>query len=642
MACWACGLDSSRVRQLEAENEALRAQLQLLSGCSPETSLLSIKNGGNPRMLSRTASAMMSFAAGSSASSENLSNRCSPTQHHVVRGYTAADLAEVEVEAVEELQYGELEVKVDNTPRHEATCGACTVVHVRTIDRTGLLAQLSAVLAGVDLSIARALFTVSEQGVASNEFWVQQTSFDGRLGPILEGVKRRAIEQRVRQWSAGQRLELRAQHLPFTHASFGLSELLKLPRWQGVVELPQHNDEEELIGAGAEQREALINALTAALTTDCTWLGALPPVLARQTASDLLPRMCRVCLPVGANILRNRQEQLGTDYLLLLEEEMPVMCGLGSTEGDASTAPVELEACATKMHPAGSVLCLSSTVKSEGRQLAWHSLSAPSSGVVRVIDRSALRELFGDTRKAAVRRHAKQLASAAYFAPLGTPQLLALCHRTVEMDTAPMSRIDILGTSPAQLARQGSTNGNTTIASRASLLASGSSPVFVIVLRGAAVVTYTPPAGSTASGAAVLQDGRVPIHRLRQNDHYGAIQVLRNRVDLDLQLWAGEEGCTLLVWTSDECMDSTAAQRLLRPCNRTLPCEVDHAADPPALRVLRVFSPTARAQEAAGAPQLVLGRALAPFPSDQHATDRHAARAHFPGRDASSCRRATW
>ena len=95
-------------------------------------------------------------------------------------------------------------------------------------------------------------------------------------------------------------------------------------------------------------------------------------------------------------------------------------------------------------------------------------------------------------------------------------------------------------------------------------------PVFMIVLRGSAILAYTPPAteaaapsedGAKANGVAAngmaangVPSARVPIHRLRTNDHVGGINVLLGRVDLDghvkhLELRAGDEGCTLLTWT---------------------------------------------------------------------------------------------
>ena len=243
--------------------------------------------------------------------------------------------------------------------------------------------------------------------------------------------------------------------------------------------------------------------------------------------------------------------------------------------------------------------------------------SGGGGGVVGVIGRDALRELLGDTRKAAVRRHAKQLASISFFAPLGMPQLLALSHRAVELETRPFGKVDVPGrvtaaTSTDAAAALGSSGGsgsssggsggssdgggaaavvvptsdpqsdpNEAISTSRSSSGSGSasasasSPAFMIVLRGSAVVTYTPAAaaaaaegggeggtdgtGAASAAAALSTDSiaaggcGVPIHRLRRNDHFGAVEVLRTVIDPQLQLVAGEEGCTMLSWTSDEC-----------------------------------------------------------------------------------------
>ena len=278
------------------------------------------------------------------------------------------------------------------------------------------------------------------------------------------------------------------------------------------------------------------------------------------------------------------------------------------------------------LHPAGSVLCLTSTVQdskhggvpagtaapagvgpigpmgSTCRKLMWESLRVPEGGgiVVSVVGRASVRAQLGDTRKSAVRRHAKQLASAAYFAPLGTPQLLALCHRAVEVDAEPNGRIPLYETSSTPLLRQpsgaaGAVPDRATVVMKANGEASTHQPrgqqlrpIFMIVLRGTAVLWYTPQAAeaaqaegesssnpaASASGATVdglaangcsvngapangAPTARVPIYRLRTNDHVGGINVLLGRVDLDghvrdLELRAGEEGCTLLTWTCDE------------------------------------------------------------------------------------------
>ena len=105
------------------------------------------------------------------------------------------NLQQLEEDEQREAQ-SDLDVKVLEAPRTLSdVAGACTVVQVRTrVDRPGLLAHLSTVLSGLDLNIARAKLSVSDKGVVNNEFWVQQSSADG-AGPVVEGVKRRAIEQ---------------------------------------------------------------------------------------------------------------------------------------------------------------------------------------------------------------------------------------------------------------------------------------------------------------------------------------------------------------------------------------------------------------------------------------------------------------
>ena len=527
---------------------------------------------------------------------------------------------------------------------------------------------MSSVLAGVDLSIARALFHTSKQGLVSNEFWVQQTASDGQLGPVLEGAKRRAIEQRVRQWSAGQRLELRARHLPLVSSGDDLGVLLHSDGWRGAAALPPHVVATEEGADGAESHASLVSALAHALGLDCSWLGALPPVLARQTATAVLPNMVRVRLPPGAVIERNRTDQLGTDWLVLLEEEFPVLCGAGATDEGAPTAPIDLGACGRVEHPAGAVLCLCSTVEAEGRQLAWHSLLAPDGGVVSVISRAVLREQLGEVRKAAVRRHAKQLASAAYFAPLGTPQLIALCHRAVEVDAAPHCSVEtISAASLASTGRQGSAVFGAVAVGAAGphpLVGNETEPAgnepepagkpvasFLIVLRGSAIVSFTPDARSAAAGAPVLVDGRVPIRRLRPNEHYGAISVLRGQVEPHLTLSAGEDGCTLLSWAADECTSYsrppnrglTADRAAMHPPARgtlhTRPCPSHPPVSFTPARVLHTGpcpshpfagtcaacgSPAARAQQAAGAREFVVGEPLAACPRDEHPAPGHA------------------
>eukprot|EP00966_Prymnesium_polylepis_P071251 1654990-Prymnesium_polylepis.1 len=261
-----------------------------------------------------------------------------PKLPRAVRGYTAVGLAEA---AAEERQ-AELQVKVsDNLQVCDEVNGACTVVSVRSTDRPGLLANISAVLAGIDLTVARAVFSTSEDGVVSNDFWVQEPGADG-LGPVLERHKRRSIEQRLRQWSAG----IETQELDGSSA--GLRESKRrnsndgsgeLPRWANTVLLEPHKDTE---GEGAAP---LVHALADALSTpNLSWLGVLPPVLARRTAIALLPRMTRLSIAAGGRI------ECDDEHLLLLEDRLPVACvtdprGRTDVEPSNGDGRVALAAC---------------------------------------------------------------------------------------------------------------------------------------------------------------------------------------------------------------------------------------------------------------------------------------------------------
>ena len=203
MVCWACGLDVERLSELEAENAALRRKLEAFTLGSFTSSKALVKQASGLKNHADT-----TCSEDDSSSTESVTpdlpaiDPARPPMHHAIRGFTAAGLADAA--AVEEVSRSELEVKVVDTPRScSEVAGACTVVHVRAFDKKGLLAAVLAVLAGMDLQVARAMFHTSEQALAVQEFWVQQQSADG-LCPVLEGVQRRAIEQRVRQWSAGR------------------------------------------------------------------------------------------------------------------------------------------------------------------------------------------------------------------------------------------------------------------------------------------------------------------------------------------------------------------------------------------------------------------------------------------------------
>jgi hypothetical protein len=170
MVCSVCGLDADRLRLLESENialqgevSALRRQLDALSAARKPTAAVSFRGSAVERTSSEEDSSSQEDAPDS---------RRDDLTYSPLRGFTAAGIAEAE--AAEEVSHTELVVKVADAPRrcHDVV-GACTVVHVRTFDRPGLLASLSAVLGGMDLYVARATLDTSSHGLVTNEFWVR-------------------------------------------------------------------------------------------------------------------------------------------------------------------------------------------------------------------------------------------------------------------------------------------------------------------------------------------------------------------------------------------------------------------------------------------------------------------------------------
>ena len=319
----------------------------------------------------------------------------------------------------------------------------------------GLLAGLSTVLEGVGLTIARATIQTSENDIVSNEFWVQEPGADGP-GPVLERFKRRAIEQRLRQWSAGERRD--NQEAPSLRR-VETNAPIELPDWHFDAVLESHPPAGEGDAEDEEQRQRLINALAAALTTSgVSWLGALPPVLARRTAESVLPRMSRLRLAEGSRI-----DHKTDDFLILLEDEFSVICALARPDDDGGgneRSPAPSPASSRQVfHSAGSVLCLtayqaadlpavdalpgsfmrtpsgegssSSPISrrpqavppSESPKLVWQSLDAPFGGVVSVVGRAALLDLLGETRISAVRQHSKELARSSAFGVFLTSQV---------------------------------------------------------------------------------------------------------------------------------------------------------------------------------------------------------------------------
>ena len=442
------------------------------------------------------------------------------------------NLQQLEEDEQREAQ-SDLDVKVLEAPRTLSdVAGACTVVQVRTrVDRPGLLAHLSTVLSGLDLNIARAKLSVSDKGVVNNEFWVQQETSSG-FGPVLEAFSRRAMVQRLRAFEgpAAAKADAPSPDSFVRRSIHELGSAGELPaEWtRGASLLAPHPSD------GGETSEPLIQALADALSVHgvAEWLGALPPVLARTFATALLPKLHRLQLAAGATIVPvfNSQGEYSTtrstEFLVLIESELPVMCATAGEKGAAPSADPPEEV----LHPTGSVLCRMSTVSGgDDRRLEWRSLSAPRGGVVAVVGRTQLRELLAETRKATVRRHANLIAGAPYFSTLSTPQLLAFCHRAVEVVKGPGENVQLVD---PKVDASGQRN-----------------PRMFVVLSGSAVLTYEPPQHLTNYE---LPERRIPIHRIRPNDHFGAISVLLGGVGVDCEIYAGSEGCTLLRWSKDE------------------------------------------------------------------------------------------
>ena len=97
-----------------------------------------------------------------------------------VRGFTAFGLAEMAAD--EESMEDVMEATVAPQPHVDPDHGEVTIVRVRTPDRPHLLADLTALLAGLGLSCAKAVITTDESGsveMAVNEFWVQEAGDGG-------------------------------------------------------------------------------------------------------------------------------------------------------------------------------------------------------------------------------------------------------------------------------------------------------------------------------------------------------------------------------------------------------------------------------------------------------------------------------
>ena len=597
--------------------------------------------------------------------------------HRPVRGFTAVGLQDLA--AAEQSMSEVMEAHVAPQPYTDPDHGEVTIIRVRTPDRPRLLADLTALIAGLGLSCTKALIKTEEapeapDGMAVNEFWVQEEGDQG-MGAVRERTKRSAIEQRLRQWSATttrptlQRQAALAQRAAggAAHPDDDASGSMQLPPWPGAshvfdpaVGMPWAAD--EVHGASADA--ALVSPLAAALMTPgVTWLGALPPCLSRRLAAALLPQMTRMQLAGGTTIAHARSasdDSLSSYGSGAADADVPgtvSMVGVsGEDAGDTGAAvadeawlvlleaPMEVTCShahgASKrriLHPTGAVLAAASSLTVPSRQPSraaegvsseaavpaggavaayqWHMLHAPLGGasIVRVASRSAVRWLLGETRKATVRAHAQTLAGCPLFAPLGSSELLALCHRAVEVEAAAG---ELLLAGPPHAEAEGDVGGDDSFqsaAQRDDRMADASSTVdddsfrsraaddgsggggatdanrrFMVLLTGSAVVTYSPPpvapsavatapsvlaiAGAVAApvaptsasagedAAEALPPGatasslptRLPISRLGPMSPIGALVALTHR---PLPVGVGVSACggaTLLSWTCDE------------------------------------------------------------------------------------------
>ena len=672
-----CAFLEARVRELEEQLDASKLQLEqraLLASASANAP------GGMPMSLNSPEIMVVDSPR------FDLSEAHAPAPQGLATASATiarSDTATEEAELMSSLGDMLFECSVADAPQKtEDIDGQCTVVRVTAADRPRLLADLTAVLAGVGLYIGKMSTQTTwsssnsdmeddadVDGQATFEFWVQETSGDG-LGPVLERVKRRGIEQRLRQWSmAAPVLERQAQpKLQTIEGGTGAAEAGGAtpeghdhPKWPGAKSLPAHatddDDAPDSTPTPTPTRASLISALTAALSTpELTWLGALPPALARRTATALLPHMTRLELPAGLHV-----ERSSDDWLLLLESEMTVACTTAIAEPREKAKRESMPRISSwqavghavgpwwhVIHPAAAVLCLSSSlgiqststaiatgngnaaasllnavqttdgahglggkaalparlsagvgallsslplpvsrdqsaVDGDGGgtpRLAWQAIRAPAMGaVVSVVSRATLRALLAETRRATERMHAQQLAGASVFSPLSTAQLLALCRRAVEMEVPPRNEIlradqqtgqasplpprrqtsqHVLSPrSPARrLPASGAAGSREKVINPGGVLPTGGmhQKNFFVLLRGTIIVQYhleQPPQGLPPT---------LPLARLQPMAPVGAVGALCGTSLLtaygvsaaDLSYVAGDDGATILSWSSDE------------------------------------------------------------------------------------------
>ena len=111
------------------------------------------------------------------------SQKMSIQLHRPVRGYTAIGLADLA--AAEQSMEDVMEATVAPAPYADPEHGEVTIIKVCMPDRPRLLADLTALIAGMGLSCAKATISTEEHAeadgrpdMAVNEFWVQEEGGD--------------------------------------------------------------------------------------------------------------------------------------------------------------------------------------------------------------------------------------------------------------------------------------------------------------------------------------------------------------------------------------------------------------------------------------------------------------------------------
>ena len=194
------GAHRSRLLELEAENEKLRIQLKQQS--------LFDADAVQPRSVPQSIPKISRHSKLSGAASSGQS--ASPSPDHRVSAATlgartetaaVAERVAAEVEGLAVKTSSDLHVVIENESDEH-----CTVVRVTAPNRPGLLADLSAALSGLGLSIVRAqIKTIGT--LAQNTFMLQEVVYPGG-GRKIWGTERLAvIEGRLRQFFRRQAVQ---------------------------------------------------------------------------------------------------------------------------------------------------------------------------------------------------------------------------------------------------------------------------------------------------------------------------------------------------------------------------------------------------------------------------------------------------